>query len=114
MKKIVLVNAFSLNMLPSEFCTIEISSEFQGLKSLEGKEIINAIGHKETANIVSDIAAKDGILLPEASRQTIKLDGNERVLVAQYIGPRLPEGAMSLPEGAKLVFRWVDLVFINK
>jgi len=38
------------------------------------------------------------------SRPTVKLTAGDKAVVAQYIGPRLPEGATSLPEGSKVEF----------
>lgn len=113
MKKIILVSAFSLNMLQGAATSLEVSEEFQGLSFLDdlyntGRcELVNAIGHADTARLVAGIAEADGVALPEAQRLSISLTGAEYVLVAQYSGPRLPEGATSLPEGARIVFRWV-------
>lgn len=65
----------------------------------------SAIGHAETAAIVSDIL---GVNLP-ANRCNVKLTRGEKIIIAQYIGPRLPEGATKLPEGAKIEFRMVEV-----
>jgi hypothetical protein len=40
----------------------------------------------------------------------VKLNQGTRLLVGQYDGPRLPEGATSLPEGATLTWFKVELV----
>lgn len=68
-------------------------------------DLESVIGHADTARIVSDIL---GVELP-ANRATVKLEKGEKMIVAQYSGPRLPEGATSLPEGAKIEFVLVEV-----
>jgi len=48
-----------------------------------------------------------GVSVP-VNRVNVKLTGP--MVVAQYMGPRLPEGATTLPEGAKIEFWKVELV----
>ncbi len=113
-RKIILVNSFSLNMLEDLACTIDISAPFKGLLCLDSFyngglcTLVNAIGHASTDALVRGIADLDGVTLPKGERMTVKLDGTELVLVAQYSGPRLEEGTTVLPEGAKVEFRWVS------
>lgn len=40
----------------------------------------------------------------QANRINVQLGDDQRIIVAQYRGPRLPEGATQLPEGATLEF----------
>jgi len=66
-----------------------------------------AVGHADTARLVAvDIG------LPElaeawaaiaATRPTVSAEGNS-LIVAQYRGPRLPEGATTLPDGAVIEY----------
>lgn len=79
---------------------VEALSGNPGVTSLE-----SVIGHADTARIVSDIL---GVELP-ANRATVKLQPGEKMIVAQYSGPRLPEGATTLPEGAKIEFVLVEV-----
>jgi hypothetical protein len=65
---------------------------------------VSAIGHADTARLVGE---QLGIELP-ADRRSVTL-GNEIMLVAQYTGPRLPEGATELPQGARIEFFAVRL-----
>lgn len=65
----------------------------------------SAIGHADTARIVSGML---GVELP-ANRVNVKLAKGEKMIVAQYSGPRLPEGATTLPDGAKIEFVLVDV-----
>jgi hypothetical protein len=43
------------------------------------------------------------------NRATVQLTAGDVLFVAQYSGPRLPEGATSLPDGAKIEFLRVTL-----
>ena len=65
----------------------------------------SVIGHADTARIVSGML---GIELP-VNRANVKLACGEKMIVAQYSGPRLPEGATVLPEGAKIEFVLVEV-----
>lgn len=116
MGKLYLVNAFSLNMLPPrapgvfpgyQYNFLRITPE-NALKAWNGVyegivERIAAIGHADTAKIVSGIL---GVEIPPA-RVTVTLGEGDGCLVAQYTGPRLPEGATVLPSGAEIVWWWV-------
>jgi len=66
---------------------------------------VSAIGNADTARIVSGLL---GVELP-ANRISVKMTGMESLVVAQYSGSRLPEGATTLPEGAKVEFWEVSL-----
>ena len=65
-------------------------------------EIISAVGHADTAALFS---AQLGREIP-ANRISVKLSPEDILVVGQYVGPRLPEGATGLPEGAKIEW-WV-------
>lgn len=102
-------NAFSLGMidfLHDDSGVSEVCPRIVGL-SLEqarGWLAISAwescVGHADTAMLVS---AMLGVSV-EVRRVSTSLRPGDSILVAQYNGPRLPEGATSLPEGAKI--RW--------
>ena len=104
----LLLNAFSMNMIldscfdtgdvPVCFSRITLESAKSYLESME-----SAIGHADTARILSGLLGKE---VP-VNRATINLQRGERAILAQYIGPRLPEGATELPEGAKIRFFYV-------
>jgi len=42
--------------------------------------------------------------IPKGVRKDFKLDADTCLLVAQYVGPRLPEGATALPPGANIEY----------
>jgi hypothetical protein len=105
----VVANAISLNMLPPEVQSGGIIFRRLGLSEAqrlvrEAGTIVSAIGHADTARLVG---AQLGIELP-ADRRSVTL-GNELMLVAQYTGPRLPEGATELPQGARIEYFAVRL-----
>lgn len=96
---IVLLNAFSFNMVDTSepgqlrFEPLD-AAETASLLSRNG--FTSAVGHAETATLLSkDLGLKVGY-----ARATVKLKRGDRAVIAQYIGPRLPEGATELPPGA--------------
>lgn len=124
-------NAFSLNMLSEDTfarTTIEVF-DFDRLhedchgdnnstcefchdctpiayaKSFLKHNHISCIGHEDTVNILSALL---GTTVP-FNRQTVMLVPGDELLVAQYVGPRLPEGTKVLPEGARIKFLLVSL-----
>jgi hypothetical protein len=119
---IYLCNAFSLNMLD----TVKVKGpngedlsfpcpyvvEFRPVAPERAADFlceeggwVGAIGHADTARLV---AALLGIDIP-ANRATVVLGEGDCAVVAQYSGPRLPEGATTLPEGATITF-WLAVV----
>jgi len=105
----IIANAVSLNMIPPDvtsggiiFRRISLT-EAQRLVR-EANEIVSAIGHADTARLVG---RQLGVEL-QADRRTVFL-GDELTLVAQYVGPRLPEGTTELPRGARIEWFLVRL-----
>ena len=105
----VVANAVSLNMLPPDctyggiiFRRIPVDEARRLVR--EAREVVSAIGHADTARLVGQ---QLGVELPPDRRSVVL--GNEYTLVAQYIGPRLPEGATELPAGARIEFFAVRL-----
>ncbi len=100
---IYFVNAFSLNMLdidgPVEIQVFPLQKD-DVRNMLVSRKATHAIGHKETADILS------GMLDMEITnnRTTVKIEEKDAAIVAQYKGPRLEEGATKLPEGAEIKF----------
>ena len=115
MKNLYICNAFSLNMLPSEgtmvafqpFKTVEEVRKF--IETATSGEyaltLVSAIGHENMAKIVSN----DLGLCVEVNRVSVQMEISyneicDCAIVAQYCGPRLPEGATSLPDGATIKY----------
>lgn len=95
------LNAFSLNMLQgSAQVSFDKVSKEAAIEQLQGCSVESAVGHAETANVLSE---ELGIEIP-ANRVSVALESGETAVVAQYKGPRLPEGATQLPEGAKIEY----------
>lgn len=61
-------------------------------------DCISAIGHADTARVVSNILNRD----VQANRISLTLSEGDTLYVAQLTGGRLPEGATTLPEGFTL------------
>lgn len=107
----MLLNSFSLNMLEDMNATIsctEISVQEARIALLllaeeagEADLIRSAVGHADTA---ADFSQVLGLPVP-CNRATVTLKVGDKAIVGQYKGPRLPEGATELPEGAEI--RWV-------
>lgn len=97
-------NAFSLNMIsfPAVVNVEEVSLD-------EAKRIVaqctSAIGHADTAAVFSSVLEA---VLP-TNRITLSIAKGETLLVGQYVGPRLPEGAIQLPEGATIKWLLVEV-----
>ena len=108
--KLYICNAFSLSMLdreeqkeypriPQAMSLEEVQSIITGLCFSYGvHELVSAIGHGDTAVLISK---QLGRIIP-ADRITVKLQPGDYILVAQYVGPRLPEGVTKLPPGATI------------
>ncbi len=96
-------NAFSFNMMPSgcDYALIRV-------KKVQPKDIpndvISAVGHPDTAKVLSNILGRE----IACNRTNLTLQPEDVLYVAQYRGPRLPEGATVLPEGSTMDFLQVD------
>lgn len=100
-----LLNAFSLNMVDGD-CTVDVVriDRYAARKSLE-EGYVSAVGHRETAAIFGQL-----LELPvEHARTTVLLRPGDRAVVGQYIGPRLPEGATTLPDDARIEWRLIRI-----
>ncbi len=111
---IYLSNAFSLSMLTNIDLSrnkIEISRFFDErakgeIYSAEQKVIAyigyekfeSVVGHEDTAALFSSELGTD----IQANRISISLKEGDRLIVGQYMGPRLPEGCSELPKGATI------------
>jgi hypothetical protein len=104
--RVTLTNAFSINMLHGstlvDFTEISLDEAKEFISKAE--EFVCAIGHADTATVVGGLLGME--LSP--NRLSVTLDFPQKLLVAQYTGPRLPEGATTLPEGAEIKFWKVE------
>ena len=112
MYRLIIANAFSLSMLnredqltdPRQPLPIEDPQRFiassREMCRMEGDccMIHSIVGHKDTAAVFSA-----ELRIPVAfNRETFELQPEDDLLVGQYVGPRLEEGATSLPFGARI------------
>jgi len=107
MSKVIVTNAFSINMLSGDatlkFDRVPLDAMRLALSRWPWREkITSAVGHADVAALFS---AQLGIDVP-VNRVTVEMDANTTLLVGQYKGPRLPEGATTLPEGATIEW-WI-------
>lgn len=100
----ILTNAFSLNMLADLDAVVVSRVISQNGAATRMSEFESAVGHADTAALYSNMLQAP---VPVA-RKTIALVPGDELLVGQYRGPRLPEGASMLPEGASIV--WVHVI----
>ena len=95
-----LLNAFSLNMLTDNADVHVRQVSLDTARNL-AKVCTSAVGHADTAAVFADVL---GVPVP-CNRVSVTLEDGDTALVGQYSGPRLPEGATTLPEGATI--KWV-------
>lgn len=104
--KIIITNAIALSMLQGDALLdcikMDKGQARQWLANYAeaGAEIVSAVGHVDTARVFSTLLRRD---VP-ANRVLVEIPapGEGGLLVGQYKGPRLPEGATTLPEGANI------------
>ena len=95
-----ILNAFSLNMLGGN-ADIVVREITKATAASLAPACTSAVGHADTASVFSSVL---GVEIP-CNRATVALKDGDVALVGQYSGPRLPEGATTLPEGAAI--KWL-------
>lgn len=123
MKKVFLLNAFSLQMLEGDatvkFTEVSREQVFSvghweerpfndeggiptdyGTEKFWESDLVSAIGHQDTANVL-------GV---EMRRINVTLKRGDTAFVAQLQGGRLPEGSTTLPEGFSFKFIKVEVL----
>lgn len=100
-----LSNAFSLQMLDTSKTT-SVSIKPISIDAVKTAGFISAVGHPDTAMILTDMLGKD---VP-CNRVSIKLTPYDTLIVAQIIGGRLPAGTTKLPDGFKMQFLKVTIL----
>lgn len=119
----ILSNAFSINMVASLINTMDpagcsyYKNAEPGLE-LSIKEIpaeaipndcISIVGHADTATILTNMLGFEVTF----NRVSFTAEHGDVLYVAQYNGPRLPEGATTLPEGAGFKFYRIEGIDID-
>ena len=95
-----ILNAFSLNMIVGN-ADIVVREITKDVAASLAANCTSAVGHADTAAVFSHVL---GVEIP-CNRVTVALKDGDVALVGQYSGPRLPEGATALPEGATI--KWL-------
>ena len=96
-----LLNAFSLNMIDVGDADVTIREVSEKAAAILAVNCTSAVGHADTAAVFSKVLG-----VPVAcNRVTVTMKDGDLALVGQYSGPRLPEGATSLPGGATI--KWL-------
>ena len=95
-----LTNGFSLNMLQPEIaCSCRLTvREYRGTEAVV-KGARSIVGHADMARLL-------GVPM---HRETVQLGYDDQCIVAQYTGPRLPEGCTILPDGASIKLYFVTI-----
>ncbi len=104
-----LLNAFSANMLadfPASVTFTELGIAGAALL-VATTETTSAVGHADTAAVFSAVLSAEALqpLTVACNRSTVVLSAGDCAILGQYSGPRLPEGATQLPEGAEI--KWL-------
>lgn len=102
----LITNAFSINMLKENgevrFTKVSLDDAKQLAAGVE-----SAVGHADTARVFTGLLGRE----VECNRKTVVLgEVHHTLLVGQYTGPRLPEGATELPAGATITWWHVILL----
>lgn len=119
MAKLIIVNAFSLSMLPENAggMTVRVSPPGDAAWARQqvetaatfGIEVESAVGHESTAALFSLDLGR----YVEAKRARVTLGPGTILLVGQYSGPRLDEGVTELPPGAVIVWLTVTAQYCD-
>ena len=122
MARSILANSLSLSMLsnlvPPNIPNGTWSKDGEVGLAISIKEIsadkipadaVSVIGHADTAKVLSTVLGREIAF----NRVSYTAEHGDRIYVAQYTGPRLPEGATELPEGAEFRFYMIEGVNTN-
>jgi hypothetical protein len=99
-------NAFSLNMLgekPEQSIRVRALS-LTSARMLVGN-LTSVVGHADAAAVFTTVLRSE----VACNRASVTLEAGDSLLVGQYSGPRLPEGATKLPEGANIKWFLVEI-----
>lgn len=105
-------NAFSLSMMPiwmeeddEQTVKVTVIADPKKFLAKDQDMVISAVGHADVAALFSEQLD----MRIEMNRVSINLCDDTALLVGQYSGSRLPEGATKLPEGAKIKWLLVEI-----
>lgn len=104
--KSFLLNALPGALIPADGALLSITPlqgrDLQDLARAVAKgEVLSAVGHADTAALIGGLL---GAPVSMARVSVPPMTAGTRHFVALYQGPRLPEGATTLPAGASVAF----------
>lgn len=108
MKKII-CNAFSANMIDETKGSLVLFNPIpveQAAIIAKSEEWESSLGHEDIVNVVNAQLGTSFTM----NRRTDVLETGDVILLAQYKGPRLPEGATALPEGARIQYYMIIVI----
>ena len=91
-------NAIASGMLPEGTITKRYLTVEEAKAIVRCHDFTSCVGHENTAALFSNILSYPVSM----NRVNVSLAQGDSVLVGEYSGPRLPEGATSLPDGATI------------
>ncbi len=102
MKKVLLLNAFSLQMLSRTDMELYVQEVPQSwvAEQISIHGVDSAVGHADTARVLSNLLNAEIAF----DRKNVVLEPGTCAVVAQVTGGRLPEGCTTLPEGTSIKF----------
>lgn len=100
-------NVFTIAMAPDggrlEYRQVTVD---EARSLLTERDCYQAVGHEQTVGLAN---AQLGSDLLQFNRVSVRLESGDDLVLCQYVGPRLPEGATTLPEGAEI--RWYHATY---
>jgi len=100
-----ILNAFSANMIKDFPVNVSFREVDANEAAVLADSATSAVGHADTAAVFSSVLGKPVAM----NRANVSLSAGDSVLVGQYSGARLAEGATQLPEGATIKWLVVDV-----
>lgn len=99
-----LVNGLPLGAVKGSRIVIRELAAWELIRLKDG-EFVSAIGHADTAKLLTNLLGVDVAF----NRMQLEFTADNRYVVAAYCGPRLPEGCTVLPTGTKFRFFLVNI-----
>jgi hypothetical protein len=90
------VKSIIINLVPGPY--IDRESEKDGSDAVYALTAQSCVGHADVAAVLSGLV---GFTVP-VNRISVALQPGDTLVVGQYVGPRLPEGCSTLPNGARV------------
>ena len=101
-----LLNALPITAVPKNCVIKKYELTLSHVKEIFKNEPCESfIGHSDTANILTGMLNTP----VKQNRESAIINYDETFIIAAYVGPRLPEGAIALPKGASIEFYSIEV-----